>query len=99
MALRLHWVACLHQELTQWRQQARAAGWRLPLVEPEFQAAQRAAQCLRGKEQPDWAESPQDWQFERTAQRALDDVDWARLRAAPMWKRLVACGAALGVLQ
>ncbi len=95
---RLHWAACLREELQQWRQHARSAGWRLPVVEPEGQAAQRAAMCLRGDTLQQWAESPQDWQFSRTPQRAWAEVDWSRLQDGPMWKPLVACGAALGAL-
>lgn len=96
--LRVHWAACLREELQQWRQHARSAGWRLPVVEPERQAAQRAAMCLRGDTLQQWAESPQDWQFSRAAQRAWAEVDWPRLQDGPMWKPLVACGAALGAL-
>lgn len=95
---RVHWAACLREELQQWRQHARSAGWRLPVVEPEGQAAQRAAMCLRGDALQQWAESPQDWQFSRAPQRAWAEVDWPRLQGGPMWKPLVACGAALGAL-
>lgn len=97
--LQVHWAACLREELLQWRQHARTAGWRLPAVEPERQAAQRAALCLRGDTLQNWAESPQDWQFSRTTQRTPDEVDWPQLQAGPMWRPLVACGAALGALQ
>lgn len=95
---RVHWAACLREELQQWRQHARSAGWRLPVVEPEGQAAQRAAMCLRGDTLQQWAESPQDWQFSREPQRTWAEVDWSRLKDGPMWKPLVACGAALGAL-
>lgn len=94
----VHWAACLREELTRWRQHARHAGWRLPVVEPEQQAAQRAAMCFRGDASQQWAQSPQDWQFDRQPQRAWTDVDWTRLQDSPMWKPLVACGAALGAL-
>ncbi len=95
---RVHWAACLREELQQWRQHARSAGWQLPVVEPEGQAAQRAAMCLRGETLQQWVESPQDWQFSRAPQRAWTEVDWPRLQEGPMWKPLVACGAALGAL-
>ncbi len=95
---RVHWAACLREELQQWRQHARSAGWQLPVVEPEGQAAQRAAMCLRGETLQQWAESPQDWQFSRAPQRTRTEVDWPRLQEGPMWKPLVACGAALGAL-
>ena len=95
---RVHWAACLREELQQWRQHARSAGWQLPVVEPEGQAAQRAAMCLRGETLQQWAESPQDWQFSRAPQRTWTEVDWPRLQEGPMWKPLVACGAALGAL-
>lgn len=94
----VHWAACLSEELRRWRQHARNAGWRLPVVEPEQQAAQRAAMCLSGDALEQWAQSPQDWQFAREPQRAWTDVDWTRLQDGPMWKPLVACGAALGAL-
>jgi Tfp pilus assembly PilM family ATPase len=96
--LRVHWAACLREELQQWRQHARSAGWRLPVVEPEHQAAQRAAVCLGAQTLQHWADSPQDWQFSRTPVRDASEVDWPRLQAGPMWKPLVACGAALGAL-
>jgi Tfp pilus assembly PilM family ATPase len=94
----VHWAACLLEELTQWRQQARSAGWRLPVVETEQQAARRAATHLCGETGQHWAESPQDWQFSRSPQRALADLDWPQLQSGPMWQPLVACGAALGAL-
>ena len=96
--VRVHWAACLLEELHRWRQHARSAGWRLPVVEPEAQAAMRAVVCLSGDQRQHWAVSPQDWCFERTPQRLGSDVDWQQLRDSPMWKPLVACGAALGAL-
>lgn len=94
----VHWAACLREELLMWRQHARQAGWRLPVVEPERQAAQRAVLCLRGDALPNWAEAPQDWQFSLTPARGMADVDWVQLQAGPQWRALVACGAALGAL-
>lgn len=96
---RVEWAACLRDELQQWKAHARSAGWRLPVVEAELQAAQRAVMCLSGDTQAHWAQSPQDWQFGRLAQRDLAAVDWPQLQSAPMWKPMVACGAALGALQ
>lgn len=97
--MQVEWAACLREELLQWQGHARSAGWRLPLVETELQAVQRAVMCLRGDAQTHWAQSPQDWQFARLAQRELGAVDWLQLQSAPMWKPMVACGAALGALQ
>jgi len=96
---RVEWASCLSEELLQWKAHARSAGWRLPVVEAELQAAQRAFVCLRGDTQEHWAQSPQDWQFGRHAQRELAAVDWPQLQSGPMWKPMVACGAALGALQ
>ena len=92
------WAACLREDLQQWRGHARSAGWRLPMVEPGHQAAQRAALHLRGEAAGHGADSPQDWQFSRTPERAQTDVDWPQLQAGPLWRPLVACGAALGLL-
>lgn len=96
--LQVQWASCLREQLLQWQHHARRAGWRLPVVEPELQAAQRAAVCLRGDALQHWAQSPQDWQFARVPARDLAEVDWPHLQSGPMWKSLVACGAALGAL-
>lgn len=90
------WAACLREALDQWQQHVRGAGWRLAGVEPEQQAAQRAVVCLRGDMLQHWAQSPQDWQFDRTPQRAATDVDWLSLKGGALWMPLVACGAAMG---
>ncbi len=94
----VHWAACLRQDLQRWQGQARRAGWRLPVVEPEHQAARRAALCLRGDTRAHGAQSPQDWLFDRVASRELDKAQWQALQASPQWGALVACGAALGLL-
>lgn len=94
----LHWAACLRIELEHWQRHARSAGWRLPVVEPEHQAARRAAMALRGDPMQHWAVSPQDWQFSLTPERALSESDSRVLQSSPMWGPLVACGAALGAL-
>jgi len=98
VSVRVVWAACLRPQLEQWQQHARSAGWRLLAVEPQVQALQRAALCLRGDGSEHWADSPQDWQFDALPQRARVDVDWDRLQAGPLSKPLVACGAALGGL-
>jgi len=92
------WMACRREDLQQCAEQARHAGWQLPLVEPEHQAARRAASCLRGDARLQWAQSPQDWQFECRPVRSLDEAQWRAWQAAPQWGALVACGAALGLL-
>lgn len=92
------WAACRRQDLLHWQDHARQAGWRLPLVEPEQQAAHRAASCLRGDAVTCWSQSPQDWQFDRTPVRSLDETACQALRASPQWGPLVACGAALGLM-
>jgi len=97
-AQEVHWAACLREDAQQWRRHARSAGWRLPMVEPSPQAAQRAGLHWRGDLGRQWAQSPQDWQFSRNPERGLADVDWQQLQSGPLWRPLVACGAALGVL-
>lgn len=94
----VQWASCLKAPLLQWQQHARRAGWRLPVVEPEFQAAQRAAVCMPGELRQHWVQSPRDWQFSPAPAREPTEVDWPELRSGPMWKPLVACGAALGAL-
>ncbi len=97
-AVRVRWAACLLEELQRWQAHARSAGWRLPVVEPEAQAALRAATCLRGEQRQQWAVSPQDWHFSLTPLRPPSEVDWPELQDSPVWRPLVACGAALGAL-
>lgn len=92
----VHWAACRREDLQRWLGHARRAGWRLPVVEPEHQAARRAAQRLRGDAHR--AQSPQDWLFERSTTHTLDEGQWEALQASPQWGALVACGAALGLL-
>ncbi len=94
----VHWAACLRSELQQWQRHARKAGWRLPVVETEHQAARRAATHLSGELQQHWAHSPQDWHFEGSPQRELAGPLWAQLQTSVAWGPLVACGAALGAL-
>lgn len=94
----IHWAACLRTELEHWQGHARSAGWRLPVVEPEHQAARRAAMALLAEHWQQWATSAQDWQFGLTPQREMSEQDCEQLRASVMWGPLVACGAALGAL-
>ena len=88
----------LRTELEHWQGHARSAGWRLPVVEPEHQAARRAAMALLAEHWQQWATSAQDWQFGLTPQREMSEQDCEQLRASVMWGPLVACGAALGAL-
>lgn len=97
-ARRVHWAACLQKDLRQWRGHARNAGWRLPAVEPDDQAAQRAVLHWRGNLDRQSADSPQDWQFSRAPERGMAEVDWPAWQSGPLWSPLVACGAALRVL-
>lgn len=92
------WASCLRQELLQWQAHVHGAGWRLPAVETEAQALERAALCWLGDEAQRWADVPQDWRFATAAQRARTDLDWQRLSVWPLRKPLAACGAALGAL-
>ena len=96
--LQVHWAAGLLEPLQDWQRHVRNAGWRLPLVEPEMQAALRAATCLSEDTLRHWAVSPQDWQFSLAPQRPGAELPWPRLQASPLWRPLVACGAALGAL-
>ncbi len=96
--LQVHWAAGLLEPLQDWQRHVRNAGWRLPLVEPEMQAALRAATCLSEDTLRHWAVSPQDWQFSLAPQRTGAELPWSRLQASPLWRPLVACGAALGAL-
>ena len=58
----------------------------------------RAATCLSEDTQAHWAVSPQDWRFSRVPQRLGAELPWPRLQDSPLWRPLVACGAALGAL-
>lgn len=93
----VQWAACLRSELQHWQGHARNAGWRLPVVEPEHQAARRAAMCLRG-DPIHWATSAQDWQFSALPEREVTDAQWQQWQTSALWGPLVACGAALGAL-
>lgn len=94
----VRWAACLREELQTWQLQVRTAGWRLPGVETEDQALQRAFLHLRGDAPQHRADSARDWQFASTPQRQSDAPDGAPLPSAAMCRPLAACGAALVAL-
>jgi hypothetical protein len=60
----LQWVACAQSAVAQFNQCARRAGWQLASVEPELQAAHRAASCLSGGMSVVLTRPVQDWQFD-----------------------------------
>jgi hypothetical protein len=60
----LQWVACAQSDVKQFNQCVRRAGWQLASVEPELQAAQRAASCLSGGMSVLLTRPVQDWQFD-----------------------------------
>ena len=60
----LQWVACPQSAVEQLNQCVRRAGWQLASVEPELQAAQRAAACLSGGLSVLLTRPAQDWQFD-----------------------------------
>lgn len=103
VAQRLSWLACLRSEVHAWHRHTRAAGWRLPAIEPHEQAARRAAQALRGGARNLQAQPHQDWQFSEvgTTASAGHDVPedvLSSLRGTPAWAWLCACGAGLRAL-
>jgi hypothetical protein len=103
----LHWVACARTAVEQFNQCVRRAGWQLVSVEPEWQAAHRAASCLSGGMSVLLTRPVQDWQFDLAllpdtlakgaAMEKPSGFD-AALRDAlqtPVGPRLVAAGLAL----
>ena len=60
----LQWVACAQSAIGQFNQCVRRAGWQLASVEPEWQAAHRAASCLSGGLSVLLTRPAQDWQFD-----------------------------------
>jgi hypothetical protein len=60
----LQWVACAQSAIEQFNQCLRRAGWQLASVEPEMQAAHRAASCLSGGMSVLLTRPAQDWQFD-----------------------------------
>lgn len=101
----LHWMACPQSAIDVFSQCVRRSGWRLASVEPELQAAQRAADCLCGGLSSVLTRPVQDWQFDPAmgADSGLAEAAHARavepaLRDAlqtPAGPRLVATGLAL----
>jgi len=100
-------VGCAQDHLNEYKNCTRAAGWRLATVEPQAQAAQRAARALQGGVASLWTQPPQDWQFRirgvetdamgETAHvsDAVIEEAIAQAMRAPSGPRLVACGLAL----
>ena len=60
----LQWVACAQSAVDQFNQCVRRAGWQLASVEPELQAAHRAASCLSGGMSVLLTRPVHDWQFD-----------------------------------
>ncbi|WP_353236637.1 hypothetical protein [Limnohabitans sp.] len=60
----LQWVACAQSTVEQFNQCIRGADWQLASMEPELQAAHRAASCLSGGMSVLLTRPAQDWQFE-----------------------------------
>lgn len=99
----VHWLACLRSEVQAWHGHTRAAGWRLPAVEHQAQAARRAFQAMQGGLQALQTRAHQDWQFHwPQAYRSEPDeaLDQALqpLQDTPAWAWLCACGAGLRAL-
>ena len=99
----VHWLACLRSEVQAWQRHTRAAGWRLPAVEHQPQAVQRALRCMRGDVHKLLAQAHQDWSFSdpdtgQGVQDALTEDAWIDLQGRPAWAWLSACGAGLRAL-
>lgn len=104
----LQWVGCARALVDDYQQWIRAAhGWQLTRLEPEADAAWRAAQALVGGLPSVLQQAPQDWQFRLDSESVpgdLDDEGMADVRgsrllqdalASPAGPRLVAAGLAL----
>lgn len=97
---KVSWLACQRGEVHEWRKHTRAAGWRLPAVESDEQAAHRAASALLGGVKSLLAQPHQDWQFslqEAEGAQASSEIEdaLAQMRGSPAWPWLSACGAGL----
>ncbi len=99
---RVRWLACRRTEIRDWRMHTRAAGWRLPAIESDEQAAARALQALRGGLSSLHAQPYHDWRFDvqagdASADRSDDTLEevLAEARDLPIWPWLAACGAGL----
>jgi Tfp pilus assembly PilM family ATPase len=100
---RVHWRACLRSEVQAWQRHTQAAGWRLPAIEDQAQAARRGAQLVRGGVHQLLTQAHRDWQFSDPVQgdgaaNALPDEALTLLRGISAWAWLCACGAALRAL-
>jgi hypothetical protein len=103
----LRWVACTKGSIERFNQCVRRAGWQLASVEPEVQAAQRAASCLCGGLSVLLTRPVQDWQFDLALLPDTDVLDTAlhspltldtalqEALQSPAGPRLVAAGLAL----
>lgn len=100
---RVQWLACLRNEVYAWHRHTRAAGWRLPAIEHQEQAARRAAQALQGGVKNLLSQAHQDWQFRAIGMAdGAGDAWWDEalisVRDTPAWAWLCACGAGLRAL-
>jgi Tfp pilus assembly PilM family ATPase len=103
LVARLHWVACELAVVSQLNQCVRDVGWQLFSIEPALEAAQRAAQALRGGLDSVLTQPVQDWQFEAGssagpdfAKLGLAGEDWVSDALLSMaGPRLIASGLAL----
>lgn len=99
----VHWLACLRSEVQAWQRHTRSAGWRLPAIEHQPQAVQRALRCMRGDVHKLLAQAHQDWQFSDPHANhgtvdAMAEDTWVDLQGLPAWAWLSACGAGLKAL-
>lgn len=100
---RVHWLACLRSEVQAWHTHTRAAGWHMPAMEHQAQAARRALQTLRGGMHSLQTRAHQDWQFHwpgayRAEPDEALDVALRPLHGTPAWAWLCACGVGLRAL-
>lgn len=93
------WVGCARDELVEFKRHLRAARWVLSSVEPEMQAAQRAARALQGGLPSLLTRPSQDWLFRLRPETAVaEPVETGAVEQmlfSPVGPRLVACGLAL----
>jgi hypothetical protein len=75
----LRWVACTKGSIERFNQCVRRAGWQLASVEPELQAAHRAASCLSGGLSVLLTRPVHDWQFDLALLPDSDALDTALL--------------------
>jgi len=93
------WVGCARDELAEFKRHLRAAHWALSSVEPEMQAAQRAAGALQGGLSSLLTRPSQDWLFrlrpETVVAEPVEAGEVEQVLFSPVGPRLVACGLAL----